>query len=92
MDYKKIWSTNATFVLFNSGVRKFNDRTYFRATYLDGKNSSFQLSWVLILNAKNVHTLYVARFLNGLDGGANSVVTPLYLSEVASARYLINKH
>lgn len=43
----------------------------------------FQMSWMLILFAKNVYYLYMARFLNGFFGGGSYTIVPLFLYEIA---------
>ncbi|XP_055302945.1 facilitated trehalose transporter Tret1-like [Sitodiplosis mosellana] len=42
------------------------------------------ISWSLVLFAQNVYYLYASRFLNGIVGGGVFVITPLYLSDIAS--------
>lgn len=44
------------------------------------------ISWLLIWFAQNVFHLYASRFLNGIVGGAIFVITPAYLSEIATDR------
>lgn len=46
----------------------------------------FQISWILVLYAKNVFYLYASKVITGLVGGACSVGIPLYLQEIANNR------
>ncbi|XP_045475248.1 sugar transporter ERD6-like 7 [Harmonia axyridis] len=44
---------------------------------------SFLLGWFLIVIAKNVTTLLIARFFSGMGLGAICVVAPMYVGEIA---------
>lgn len=54
------------------------------------KGLYFQISWLLILFAKNVYFLYASRALNGIVGGGVLAIIPLYLSEISTDRYATN--
>ncbi|XP_054282028.1 facilitated trehalose transporter Tret1-like [Macrosteles quadrilineatus] len=45
------------------------------------------LSWVLVIFTRNVHTLYISRFIQGIGMGVVYVVLPLYLGEIAEPRH-----
>lgn len=45
----------------------------------------FILSWVLIIIARWVWVLYLARFIVGISVGASCVIVPTYIAEIASA-------
>ena len=44
----------------------------------------FALSFLCLVSAQNVWMLFVGRFLSGIASGITSIVTPTYLSEIAS--------
>ncbi|KAK0183248.1 hypothetical protein PV327_001307 [Microctonus hyperodae] len=45
----------------------------------------FVLSWILIIIARWVWVLYLARFIVGISVGASCVIVPTYIAEIASA-------
>ncbi|KAH0558174.1 hypothetical protein KQX54_014750 [Cotesia glomerata] len=44
----------------------------------------FLLSWTMIVFAKSVWVLYIARFVGGISVGASCVLVPTYIAEIAS--------
>lgn len=46
----------------------------------------FQLSWILIIYAKNAFWLYASRLICGFVGGAIFVSTPVFIAEICSDR------
>lgn len=44
----------------------------------------FLLSWTMIVFAKSVWMLYIARFVGGTSVGASCVLVPTYIAEIAS--------
>lgn len=47
----------------------------------------FQLSWLLVIYAKNVYWLYASRILCGFVGGAYFIAIPIFVSEICSDRW-----
>ncbi|XP_017056156.2 glucose transporter type 3 [Drosophila ficusphila] len=44
------------------------------------------LGWFIIVFAQSVTMLYLGRFILGMCGGAHSVVVPIYLAEISTAK------
>lgn len=51
-------------------------------------NFVFQVGWILILYAQNIHYLYAARIVNGFVGGGVFSIVPLYLSGNLNVKYI----
>lgn len=43
----------------------------------------FQISWLLVSNARNVYYLYASRLINGFFAGAVFVIVPPFTAEIA---------
>lgn len=46
----------------------------------------FQISWFMIIIAKNAMHLYIARLLGGISSGGSFVLVPLFVAEIAEDR------